>query len=502
MLKLQSAIEYLITYGWAILIIAIVLVTLFELGLFTPKPIKQCVIEAGFSCSNYYLNSQGVLTFTLKQQTSNPVNITGIACYENGTLLSGQAPYNPPTNEVFMPVGTSYTFYAQCYSSNTIPFSGNIGDYFTGSVAIYYKDAITHLTELAVGSLTVPVSTDTPTLLSANPDTENSIKITIINIASNTVPQNFQQELSINPSAFAQYGLNQNMSNLIFTTGAYGSGSPIDAWIESGASNTATNSIIWLNLPSSISPNGGTETVYMSFLTDNTPVASGYTGYAPQLYCASGCFQTTYAEYDNGNNVFPVYFNANTLLSRFTTYDVGTLSQTTLNGEPVISIVGDSIFGYGWAGFSNPIPSSFIIDGWIYTTQSSDIVGFTSQASTLGNGYLFGAGTGAGDTYVSISKMTSGSVSNLANSGPENANNWEYVQISYNNGAMNMQGGTSPSNFLYSISATDTSYTSGYVGIAESGNTGNNYYRYMFVRAYPPEGKMPIVSCSVGICNN
>ena len=36
MFKSQSAMEYLMTYGWAILIIAVVLAALFELGVFNP----------------------------------------------------------------------------------------------------------------------------------------------------------------------------------------------------------------------------------------------------------------------------------------------------------------------------------------------------------------------------------------------------------------------------------------------------------------------------------
>ena len=52
-----------------------------------------------------------------------------------------------------------------------------------------------------------------------------------------------------------------------------------------------------------------TLTIYMNFLPNNSPVTSGYTGYAPQLYCASGCFQTSYAQYDTGATVFNFYDN-------------------------------------------------------------------------------------------------------------------------------------------------------------------------------------------------
>jgi len=37
-IKAQSALEYLMTYGWAIIIIAVVLAALVNLGVFTPSP--------------------------------------------------------------------------------------------------------------------------------------------------------------------------------------------------------------------------------------------------------------------------------------------------------------------------------------------------------------------------------------------------------------------------------------------------------------------------------
>ena len=52
--KAQSAMEYLMTYGWAILIIAVVLGALFSLGVFNGKNLlgSACVAESGFYCQN------------------------------------------------------------------------------------------------------------------------------------------------------------------------------------------------------------------------------------------------------------------------------------------------------------------------------------------------------------------------------------------------------------------------------------------------------------------
>ncbi|MCL5101850.1 MAG: hypothetical protein M1544_00635 [Candidatus Marsarchaeota archaeon] len=52
--KAQSAMEYLMTYGWAILIIAIVLAALFSLGIFSSSSFTgtTCIASSGFLCSS------------------------------------------------------------------------------------------------------------------------------------------------------------------------------------------------------------------------------------------------------------------------------------------------------------------------------------------------------------------------------------------------------------------------------------------------------------------
>ena len=52
--KLQSAMEYLMTYGWAILVIAIVLVALYALGVFNGSAFlhPSCVASSGYICTN------------------------------------------------------------------------------------------------------------------------------------------------------------------------------------------------------------------------------------------------------------------------------------------------------------------------------------------------------------------------------------------------------------------------------------------------------------------
>ena len=68
--KAQSAMEYLMTYGWAILIIAVVLGALFSLGVFSGTSLlgTTCIASSGYYCSNLVLHG-GTLSFTFGQNT-------------------------------------------------------------------------------------------------------------------------------------------------------------------------------------------------------------------------------------------------------------------------------------------------------------------------------------------------------------------------------------------------------------------------------------------------
>ena len=57
--------EYLMTYGWAILIIAVVLGALFSLGVFGNLLGNHCVTTPGWSCISATLSTNGILTMKI-----------------------------------------------------------------------------------------------------------------------------------------------------------------------------------------------------------------------------------------------------------------------------------------------------------------------------------------------------------------------------------------------------------------------------------------------------
>jgi hypothetical protein len=94
MIKAQSAMEYLMTYGWAILIIAVVLGALFSLGVFSGSSLlgTSCVASPGYLCQTPSLLSSGTLSFTLGQNTGASVYNIELAC--GATAGSSGLPLN------------------------------------------------------------------------------------------------------------------------------------------------------------------------------------------------------------------------------------------------------------------------------------------------------------------------------------------------------------------------------------------------------------------------
>lgn len=157
--KAQSAMEYLITYGWAILILGVVLAALYALGVLNPGTYstQECVLSSGFACLSYTMNSMGVLTLNLQQSTPDPVSVYAIYCGQN-TIPSGQQP-NPLSIPVSLPVGANAILPAlPCYTSSGANFQGGVGSVYSGVITLNYTDKLTGLPGIAVGKIVVKVS--------------------------------------------------------------------------------------------------------------------------------------------------------------------------------------------------------------------------------------------------------------------------------------------------------------------------------------------------------
>ena len=119
----------------------------------------------------------------------------------------------------------------------------------------------------------------------------NFVPLTIKNNQSIATPDPFQQEVVVDSADYQQYEAS-NLQNVEFF---YPNGTTVDSWLESGNSNTATNTVYWLKL--SGIPASSSITIYMGFASKSVNLFNNTNdGEAPQL-------SPTYGEYNNIANV-------------------------------------------------------------------------------------------------------------------------------------------------------------------------------------------------------
>jgi len=150
--KAQSAMEYLMTYGWAILIIAVVLAILYQLGLFGGSSAlagTSCLAATGYLCSNPQLNTAGNLIVTIGQ-VGQTVTLTGIAC--TNTISAPVTIQSVTQTPLASGQKTSVVFSCQL-NSNTI------GTTFKGYLWVQYNTQTQNGNIGEVGSVTAVAST-------------------------------------------------------------------------------------------------------------------------------------------------------------------------------------------------------------------------------------------------------------------------------------------------------------------------------------------------------
>ncbi|MCL5105887.1 MAG: hypothetical protein M1331_00610 [Candidatus Marsarchaeota archaeon] len=142
--------EYLMTYGWAILIIAVILAAFDILGVFNGSAFisSSCLSTQGYLCSSPVMaanaNGPNLLSFNFEQDTGQTIYGVSFACSASSNSSTGMP--NANTANVFqfataaMSSGFSLNISGmQCYGSNANLFQGNpIGAVFAGTLWIQY----------------------------------------------------------------------------------------------------------------------------------------------------------------------------------------------------------------------------------------------------------------------------------------------------------------------------------------------------------------------------
>jgi hypothetical protein len=154
MKKAQTAMEYLTTYGWMLLILVVVLAALAVLGILTPSRPTMCSFPATFLCKATKLTSDGNLTLDLSQITGHDITVLGVNCTkdpgDNPTMTAVNV-YIRNNDHDLIANGANI----RCLDSSGNIASGRTGGYYTGKVVFYYIENDTYMSHLIIGDVTL-----------------------------------------------------------------------------------------------------------------------------------------------------------------------------------------------------------------------------------------------------------------------------------------------------------------------------------------------------------
>lgn len=149
--KAQAALEFLSSYGWAILVIAIVLVALAWLGIFNVanKTPDTCVMQGGLQCDSARLGKNLQLSsLRVTNRLTGPIYICALMCTNNpdkalvpissctgtGARVASGAQVDIISKLPSVPVCTDY------FAGTTGSGRYSAGDTYSGRIEVYYSN--------------------------------------------------------------------------------------------------------------------------------------------------------------------------------------------------------------------------------------------------------------------------------------------------------------------------------------------------------------------------
>ncbi len=152
--KGQSAIEQMITYGWAIMIVIIVIGVLAYFGVlnFSGAVPERCLFQTGFFCSSHrlFIGTDGNTTvrFELGNKFSRKITITGLLCSAEPPNPATGYPNDPRSLQHLSPgitilpegiLSGSRALLLTCYDRNG-NYKGTVGESYEGIIYVEYVE--------------------------------------------------------------------------------------------------------------------------------------------------------------------------------------------------------------------------------------------------------------------------------------------------------------------------------------------------------------------------
>ncbi|MBI3034854.1 hypothetical protein HYY71_00890 [Candidatus Woesearchaeota archaeon] len=140
--KAQAAMEFLMTYGWAILVVLAAIAALAYFGVLSPEKFlpEKCILQPGIACVSHKVEPSKVTLVISngmgRTMIINSITVGSCSGTFNQTLLSG----------------TDYTFVVGGACNNGIS-----KDKFKGDITLAYTEKDTNLTKTAFGNLNTKI---------------------------------------------------------------------------------------------------------------------------------------------------------------------------------------------------------------------------------------------------------------------------------------------------------------------------------------------------------
>jgi hypothetical protein len=313
------------------------------------------------------------------------------------------------------------------------------------------------------------------------------IPITLTNNESTATAASFQQLIqNIDMRAYDVF-LNSDLSNVFFTSDSAGS-TVINSWIESGNTALSTDTTVWV--VTSIAANSSV-TVYMQVdLAGTNHLNTTTTGVAPQL-------TATYAQYDNGANVFAWYNN----FVSSTGWVANSGITATFSSTSGLSItLGGTPSSYGWSGiiygtsFYSSVP--FIQESYQELTSSTGNLGAggSNYATPSGTTDQFNPDFEESESGNAQPNWYYGGATSFHTAAGINTNQFYIFQLQNTASAQIASILTPAYSSVETATASAEILSPYYPTIGSGGNTGTGIAYWIRIRAYPPNGVMPSVS--------
>ena len=156
----QAAMEFLMTYGWALLVVLVVIGALAYFGVLNPQSFlpKRCILGSGLSCVDSRLDTGGQFNMKFTNSLGNPIRVTNIILNDE-TLqnIIGTCAYGPIATPILPGENSPLITIEGCNNGVGGVEGLALGQRIKAKISIEYTDSATQFPHTQTGELIVDV---------------------------------------------------------------------------------------------------------------------------------------------------------------------------------------------------------------------------------------------------------------------------------------------------------------------------------------------------------